>query len=313
MQFLVTGGAGFIGSHIVERLVKEGGKVIVIDNLSTGKTENVEKVIDKIRFIEGDIRDYELLLSITEGVDYIFHEAAMTSVVKSIEDPKTCNEINITGTLNILNASLKNNVKKVIFASSSAVYGDSPILPKREDMTLEPTSPYAISKYTGELYLKFFWEVKRLPCVSLRYFNVYGPRQDPNSPYSAVIPKFISALLSGQSPIIYGDGKQTRDFVFVEDVVEANLKAVEKEGVEGKVYNIGTGKKTSVTQLFQIIKNLIGIELNPIYKEERPGEIKDSFADISMAEEELSFKPKFSLVSGLEKTIEWYKYNLQNT
>jgi len=309
MKFLVTGGAGFIGSHIVERLVKEGGDVIVLDNLSTGKMENLINVINDIDFIEGDIRDLDLLLSITKGVDYIFHESALTSVIESVENPLRCNEINVNGTLNVVWASLKNGVKKIIYASSSAVYGDNLILPKKEDMKVEPISPYAISKYVGELYLKFFHDVYNLDIVSLRYFNVYGPRQDPFSPYSAVIPKFITSLLKDEPPTIYGDGNQTRDFIFVEDVVSANILALKKNNLKSKVYNIAGGRKVKIIELYKLINKILGKNIEPIYAPPRKGEIKDSFADISLARNELGFEPKFSLEEGLKKTIEWYLKN----
>ncbi|MCS7201510.1 MAG: SDR family oxidoreductase [Dictyoglomus sp.] len=307
MKFLVTGGAGFIGSHIVEELVKEGGKVIVLDNLSTGKEENLNFIRNKIIFIKGDIRDLELLLSITKNVDYIFHEAALTSVVESIENPEKCNEVNITGTLRVFIAGLKNQVKRIIYASSSAVYGNDPITPKKEDMKLEPISPYAISKYVGELYMKFFYEIYKLEIVSLRYFNVYGPRQDPNSPYSAVIPKFITSLLKKEPPTIYGDGEQTRDFIFVEDVVSANIQAIRGKGIEGKIFNISSGKRISIKELFLKLKELIKVDVEPIYAPERRGEVRDSMGDITLAKKHLSWTPKFSLDEGLKKTIEWYR------
>ncbi|MEN2984310.1 MAG: SDR family oxidoreductase [Dictyoglomaceae bacterium] len=307
MKFLVTGGAGFIGSHIAERLVKEGGKVIVLDNLSTGKEENLDSIKDEIIFINGDIRDLELLLLISKDIDYIFHEAAMTSVIESTEKPEKCNEINIMGTLNVFMAGLRSQVKRIIYASSSAVYGNDPVLPKKEETKLEPISPYAISKYVGELYMKFFYEIYKLEIVSLRYFNVYGPRQDPNSPYSAVIPKFIASLLKKEPPTIYGDGEQTRDFIFVEDVVSANLQAMKIKGIEGKTFNIASGKRISVNKLFRILKEIINVDVEPIYAHERKGEVRDSVGDITLAQNYLLWNPKFSLEEGLKRTIDWYK------
>lgn len=307
MKFLITGGAGFIGSHIAERLVWEGGKVIVLDNLSTGKEENLNSIKDKILFINGDIRDLDLLLSLTKNVDYIFQEAAMTSVLESMENPEKCNEINITGTLNVFIAGLRNQVKRVIYASSSAIYGDDPIIPKREDQRENPISPYAISKYVGELYMKFFYEVYKLEVVSLRYFNVYGPRQDPNSPYSAVIPKFISSLLKNETPTIYGDGEQTRDFIYVEDVVSANIQAMKIKNIGGKVFNIATGKRISINKLYEEIKRLINANIDPIYAPERKGEVRDSVGDITLAKKYLLWTPKFFLEEGLKRTINWYK------
>ncbi len=307
MKFLITGGAGFIGSHIAERLVWEEGKVIVLDNLSTGKEENLNSIKDKILFINGDIRDLDLLLSLTKNVDYIFHEAAITSVLESIENPEKCNEININGTLNVFIAGLRNQVKRIIYASSSAIYGDDPIIPKREDQKINPVSPYAISKYAGELYMKFFFEVYKLEVVSLRYFNVYGPRQDPNSFYSAVIPKFISSLLKNETPTIYGDGEQTRDFIYVEDVVAANIQAMKIKNMGGKVFNIATGKRISINKLYEKIKRLINVDIDPIYAPERKGEIRNSVGDITLAKKYLLWTPKFSLEEGLKRTINWYK------
>ncbi len=307
MKFLITGGAGFIGSHIAERLVKEGGKVIVLDNLSTGKEENLNSIKDKNLFINGDIRDLDLLLSLTKNVDYIFHEAAMTSVLESTENPKKCNEINITGTLNVFIAGFRNQVKRIIYASSSAIYGDDPIIPKREDQRVNPLSPYAISKYVGELYMKFFFEIYKLEIVSLRYFNVYGPRQDPNSPYAAVIPKFIYSLLKNENPPIYGDGEQTRDFVYVEDVVSANIQAIKIKNIGGKVFNIATGERLSINKLYEHIKKLMNVDIDPIYVPERKGEVRDSVGDITLAKKYLLWTPKFSLEEGLKRTINWYK------
>ncbi|MGB9857994.1 MAG: SDR family oxidoreductase [Dictyoglomaceae bacterium] len=295
MKFLVTGGAGFIGSHIVKRLVEYGGEVVALDNLSSGKIDNLNEVIKEIHFVEGDIRDLDLLIGLSKNVDYIFHESALTSVIESTEDPLKCNEINIRGTLNVFIAGLKNNVKRIIYASSSAVYGDSPVLPKKEDM-----------KYVSELYSKFFCDIYHLDIISLRYFNVYGPRQDPFSPYSAVIPKFITSLLKDEPPTIYGDGKQTRDFIYVEDVVNANILAIEKNYLSNKIFNIATGRGVSIIELFEMISKIMNKKIEPKYAPPRKGEIKDSYADISLAKKELGFEPKFSLKEGLKRTIEWY-------
>ncbi len=282
LSFLVTGGAGFIGSNIVERLVQEGHKVRVLDNFSTGRRENLSHLLDKIELIEGDIRDLDTCRKAVEGVDFVLHQAALPSVQRSIEDPLTTFQVNALGTLNILIASKERGVKRLVYASSSSVYGDNPKLPKREDMQPLPLSPYAVSKLAGENLCRAFYKSYGLSVVSLRYFNVFGPRQDPKSPYSAVIPRFLTALLNGKSPIIYGDGEQTRDFTYVENVVEANISAVFKEGIDGEVFNIACGKGTSVNQLFRLLRELIGAnDIEPTYAPPRVGEVRHSFADIS--------------------------------
>lgn len=304
--FLITGGAGFIGSNLVKRLVKEGGKVIVLDNFATGCKDNLDDVLDKIVILEGDVRDIDLITSLAKKVDYIFHMAAMTSVINSIDDPIKYNDINISGSLNVFWAGVKNQIKKLIFASSSAVYGNEPTLPKREDMKLSPQSPYALSKYVGELYLKLFWESYKFPSVSLRFFNVYGPNQSLNSLYAAVIPKFITSLLKGEPPIIYGDGEQTRDFIFVEDVVSAMISCINRNEANGKVYNIGSGVQISINNLYKIISSMLGVDIKPLYMPSRKGEVRFSYADITLAKKELRWSPRFSLEEGLKKTIEYY-------
>lgn len=304
--FLVTGGAGFIGSHLVKRLIKEGGKVFVLDNFSTGCKENLYGILDKVIVLEGDIRDKDLVISLTKKVDYIFHLAALTSVIGSIENPVEYNDVNVNGSLNIFWAGLKNKVKKLVFASSSAVYGNDPILPKNENMNLNPQSPYAVSKYTGELYLRLFWRLYKFPSVSLRLFNVYGPNQSLNSLYAAVIPKFITSLLRGEVPIIYGDGGQTRDFIFVEDVVSVMIECINKEETNGKIYNIGSGKGVSIKNLYKLISDIMGRRIEPLYMPMRDGEIKHSYADITLIKSELGWTPKYTLEDGLKITIEWY-------
>ncbi|NYE56951.1 SDR family oxidoreductase [Carboxydothermus ferrireducens] len=310
-KFLVTGGAGFIGSHIVERLVRDGAEVVVLDDLSSGKEENLSEVLDKITFIKGDVRDLDLLRNIVEDVDYIFHEAAMASVPASIDDPLKCHEVNVTGTINVLLAAKENGVKRVVYAASSAVYGNNETLPKKEDMYPEPLSPYAVSKYAGELYLQVFTRIYGIEAVGLRYFNVYGPKQDPNSQYAAVIPKFIDALLKGMPPTIYGDGLQTRDFIFIDDVVEANMLALTARGASGKVFNIACGERITLNRLYKVIKEIIGVDIEPVYAEARVGDVRDSLADISLARNILGFEPKVSLEEGLKKTVEWHKRKLE--
>ncbi|GAV26220.1 Vi polysaccharide biosynthesis protein VipB/TviC [Carboxydothermus islandicus] len=310
-KFLVTGGAGFIGSHIVERLVRDGAEVVVLDDLSSGNEENLTEVLNKITFIKGDVRDLDLLRKITEDVDYILHEAAMASVPASIDDPLKCHEVNVTGTINVLLSAKENGVKRVVYAASSAVYGNNETLPKKEDMYPEPLSPYAVSKYAGELYLQVFARIYGIEAVGLRYFNVYGPKQDPKSQYAAVIPKFIDALLKGMPPTIYGDGLQTRDFIFIDDVVEANMLALTARGASGKVFNIACGERISLNRLYKVIKEIIGVDIEPVYAEARVGDVRDSLADISLARNILGFEPKVSLEEGLKKTVEWHRRKLE--
>ena len=307
--YLVTGGAGFIGSHIVDALVKGGKKVRVIDNLSTGNAANLAHLINDIEFIEGDIRDANLLDKAMKGIDFCFHEAALPSVARSVEDPITVNQVNIDGTLNLLFAAKKNKVKRFIYASSSSAYGDSPSLPKKEDMKPHPLSPYAVSKLTGEYYCGVFYSVYGLETLCLRYFNVFGPRQDPNSQYAAVIPKFITCFFRNTSPQIYGDGTQSRDFTYIDNVVYANMLAIEAKSTSGQVLNIACGRRTSLNDLVELLKNLLSSKVSPDYAEPRAGDIKHSLADISKARYILGYSPKTSFEQGIKKTIEWYKNN----
>ena len=302
-KVVVTGGLGFIGSHLVEKL-SENNMVVIIDNQSSGKVENIKHLnISKIDTTLGDITSIDLDETF-DGADYVFHEAAVTSVPQSVDDPLTSNEVNITGTLKVLEAAKNTNVKKVVLASSSAVYGDTESLPLSEDEPVNPLSPYAVGKATGELYCNVFSEIYGLPTVSLRYFNVFGPRQDPNSQYAAVIPIFIDKILKNESPIIYGDGEQNRDFVSVKNVVAANIMAAESK-LTG-AFNIGLGKSTTINQLFEMIKEIIGKNVEPIYEKERPGDIKYSFADISKAKS-LNYNPKADFKEELVETVEWFK------
>ncbi|MCR4404990.1 MAG: SDR family oxidoreductase [Candidatus Acetothermia bacterium] len=307
--FLVTGGAGFIGSHIVERLVREGQRVRVIDNLSTGKRENIEPFLGEVEFIESDIRDLGLVREAMEGVDYVSHQAAVPSVPRSVKDPMTSNSVNVEGTLNILIAARDAGVKRVVYASSSSVYGDTPTLPKHEGMKPEPRSPYAVSKLAGELYCQVFFHVYGLETVALRYFNVFGPRQDPQSQYAAVVPKFITAFLQGEPPTIFGDGEQSRDFTHIENVVEANLLAAKAPGVAGEVFNIACGERITVNELARLLTEIVGVnpKLKPKYALARPGDLRHSLADISKAQELLGYEVKVNTREGLERTVEWYK------
>lgn len=302
-KVVVTGGLGFIGSHLVEKL-SENNLVVIIDDQSTGNIENIKHFnISKIDTTLGDITSINLE-EIFDGADYVFHEAAVTSVQKSVDDPFISNKVNITGTLKVLEAAKNTDVKKVVLASSSAVYGDTESLPLSEDDPVNPLSPYAVGKTTGELYCNVFSEIYGLPTISLRYFNVFGPRQDPNSQYAAVIPIFIDKILKNESPIIYGDGEQSRDFVSVKHVVAANIMAAESK-LTG-AFNIGLGKSTTINQLFLMIKEIIGIDIQPIYEKERPGDIKYSLADISKAES-LGYDPKADFKEELKETVEWFK------
>jgi len=299
---IVTGGAGFIGSHLAEELLKRGYQVIVLDDLSTGKRENIEPILTQgnIQFIQGSVTDLPLLNELFQNVSYVFHLAAIPSVPRSIENPLASHNVNITGTLNVLLAAKDNKVKKVIYASSSSVYGDTPTLPKIEDMPPNPQSPYAVTKLAAEYYCQVFYEVFHLPTICLRYFNVYGPRQDPGSQYAAVIPRFIDRLFKDESPIIFGDGEQTRDFTFVKDAAEANILAVESDATG--VFNIGTGRRVSINELAKLITRLMDRGSKPIYQEPRPGDVMHSLADISKAKQ-LGYNPRYNLDEGLRETM----------
>lgn len=310
MKYLITGGAGFIGSHLVESLVNKGEEVRVLDNLETGKKENIAPFLEKIEFIEGDIRDASVCQRACQGIDYVLHQAALGSVPRSVEDPVTTNEVNIAGTLNMLLAARDNKVKRFVFASSSSIYGDSKVLPKVETMLANPLSPYALSKYAGEAYTIQFFKLYGLETVSLRYFNVFGPRQDPNSQYAAVIPRFVSALVKGEQPVIYGDGEQTRDFTFVLDAVNANLLACLASPIAcGCTYNVAGGRKISINDLFHSIRLIMAKrkkslgQIKPKYAPPRSGDVRDSLADIGQTGKFLKYEVKVSLQEGLEQTV----------
>ena len=305
-NYLVTGGAGFIGSHIVERLVREGHAVRVLDNLSSGHEANLES-FGGVELIRGDIRDAQLVNEVTQGVNVVFHEAALGSVPRSVADPVTTHQVNITGTLNVFLAARDAGVKRVVYASSSSVYGETPVLPKREDMTPQPLSPYALSKLAGEHYASVFKHVYGFEIVSLRYFNIFGPRQDPESQYAAVIPRFITALLDGRAPVVYGDGLQSRDFTYVENVVNANLLAAEAEGVAGRVFNVACGGRYSLLDLLVKVKQILGSDIAVIHESARAGDVRDSQAAIQAAETGLGYKVSVNFEDGLRRTVEWYK------
>jgi nucleoside-diphosphate-sugar epimerase len=306
-NYLVTGGAGFIGSHIAEELVRRGDGVRIIDNFITGKRENLASFQDKVELIEGDIRNLDLCREAVQGMDHVFHQAALPSVPRSVSDPLTSNEINVTGTLNILIVSKDQGVQSVVFASSSSVYGDDFHLPKKEGQEGNPLSPYALSKMTGEKYCRIFSQLYGLNTVCLRYFNIFGPRQDPHSQYAAAIPLFITKLLAEESPTIFGDGEQSRDFTFVSNVVEANLLASQAKNVSGEAYNVACGSRETVNSLVEQINAILGKSVQPIYSDPRPGDVKHSHADISKAEEQLKYKPRVPFKEGLETTIKWFR------
>ena len=310
-KVVVTGGAGFIGSHLTEALVSRNYDVVVIDDLSTGKEENLERLTRSqgITFVKGSIEDTELLGKLFRDVQAVFHLAAKPSVPRSIEDPESSHRINATGTLKVLIAAKDNAVRKVIYSSSSSVYGDTPALPKREDMTPNPRSPYAVAKLAGEHYCQVFQKVYGITTICLRYFNVFGPRQDPNSQYAAVIPRIIKSCLNHDSPVIFDDGEQTRDFTFVSDVVKANILAVASDA-EG-IYNISRGESITINRLAGLIAELTGSQVQPVYHEPRPGDIRHSLADISQART-FGYNPEYSLKKGLIKTIEWFKNEKTN-
>ncbi len=311
-KFLVTGGAGFVGSHIVEYLLKyNAGKVIVLDNLSTGFRQNISPFFshDNFEFIEGDISRYETCTEVCRNVDYILHQAALGSVPRSVKDPLSTNNANVTGFVNMLAAAKNSRIRRFIYASSSSVYGDSPKLPKTENVTGNPLSPYAVSKRVDELYAAVFAKVYGMEITGLRYFNIFGPRQSPSGPYAAAIPLFMFAALKNENPVIYGDGEQSRDFTFVENAVEANIKALfaNNRYISGKIFNVAVGHQTTVNELFNIIKYIAGANIEAQYCDERPGDIKHSLADISLAESLLGYNPGVTVREGLDITFQWFK------
>lgn len=314
LTILVTGGAGFIGSNIVEYLLKYNtGKVKVMDDLSSGFYKNIEQFTDNpaLEFIEGDIRSLNDCQEACRGCEYVLHQAALGSVPRSMKDPVTTNSVNIDGFLNMLVAARDNNVRRFVYAASSSTYGDSKELPKVEGNIGKPLSPYAITKYVNELYAGIFEKAYGLECVGLRYFNVFGPRQDPKGAYAAVIPLFIDAVLENRPPGINGDGEQTRDFTFVENVVQANIKAALSTTIksEEKVYNIAFGEKTSLNQLLQVLKTKMGVVFDPVHRPERQGDVRDSLADISKAKQDFDYTPEIDIQNGLEITLDWFKTN----
>ena len=305
-HYLVTGGCGFIGSHLVEVLVQKGERVRVFDNCSTGKAKNIAHVKDQIEFVDGDLRELDAVHQAVAEVDYVFHQGARPSVARSVADPILSNNVNINGTLNLLVAARDAGVKRVVYAASSSAYGNIPTLPRSETLSPQPASPYAITKYVGECYCRVFTQVFGLETVALRYFNIFGPRQNPTSQYSAVIPKFIHAYLNGNSPAIEGDGEQSRDFTYIANAVHANLLACHAEGVAGEVFNIGCGQQTSINKLASLIGEMMETDAKPVYTSSRPGDVRHSRADICKAQQLLGYEPKVELKAGLRQTIDWF-------
>ena len=307
--YLVTGAAGFIGSSLVRALLERGEQVRGFDNFETGRRENLQEFYSKIDFREADLLDFDAIQSACQDVDYVLHQAAIPSVPKSIADPARSNKVNVEGTLNVLMAARDAKVQRVVYAASSSAYGDSPTLPKHEDMSSNPLSPYAVAKLTGEMYMKVFHGVYGLPTVSLRYFNIFGPHQDPTSPYSAVLAKFITQMLRGERPTIYGDGEQSRDFNYIDNAVAANLLAATAPEAEvaGQLFNIATGNRFSLNETFEMLKPLTGYTGDIAYEAERSGDIKHSLADISRAQQKLKYQPLIDFKEGLRRTVEWYR------
>jgi nucleoside-diphosphate-sugar epimerase len=307
MRYLVTGGAGFIGSNTVDDLVRRGHGVVVLDDLSAGKEENLAEIRNKITFIKGSITDIEIVQKAMQQAEFVLHLAARTSVPRSVKDPIETNRINIDGTLNVLVAARDNKVKRVVFAASSSAYGETPVLPKVESMQPQPISPYGVTKYVGELYAQVFGRCYGLETVCLRYFNVFGPRQDPDSPYSGVLSRFASAFLNEEPPVVYGDGEQTRDFTYVDNAVQANLLACEAPGAAGKIFNVGTGQRISLNQTLELLRQFAGTQLAAKYDPPREGDIRDSQADITQAREILQYEPTVLFEEGLQRTFEWHR------
>jgi nucleoside-diphosphate-sugar epimerase len=305
-KFLITGGAGFIGSNIARKVVSEGGEVVILDDFSTGYRANLEDIKSEVTVVEGDICDMATVKKAMEGVDSVHHHAAVVSVSRSVDDPQRTDEVNIGGTLNLLIAAKEAGVKRFVFAGSSSAYGDNPTLPKQEDMKPEPLSPYAVSKLAGEMYVKVFNNVYGLPAVTLRYFNIFGPYQDPTSQYAAVIPIFINKLARGEPPIVYGDGEQSRDFTYIDNAVRANLLAAKSEKAPGTVINVACGERFTLNELLTRLHGLVGKEIPATYEAARPGDVKHSLGDISRAREVLGYEPLVSFEEGLKATVDWF-------
>ena len=312
MRYLVTGGAGFIGSNLARGLLAAGNKVRVLDNFLTGKRENLAGLAGDyaaaFELVEGDLRDLDMVRKASAGIDYVLHQGALPSVPRSVAEPILSNEINVSGTVNMLVAAREAGVRRVVYAASSSAYGDTVELPKRETMPPNPKSPYAAQKLAGEHYMRIFFEIHGLETVSLRYFNVFGPRQDPRSTYAAVIPRFITAVLRGEPPVVYGDGLQTRDFTFIENVVQANMAACSApKDICGKVFNIACGERVSLLDILEIVCSEVGRRVPPTFQPTRPGDVRDSLADISLARDLLGYAPRIGFRDGLKRTLDWFR------
>ena len=307
MRALVTGGAGFIGSHLAEALAAQGHEVRVLDDFSSGRAANLAGFRDQLDVLEGDLRDGALIARAVEGTEVVFHEAAVPSVPRSVAEPLRTNDVNVNGTLGLLEAAREAGVRRVVFAASSSAYGDTPVLPKVETMPPTPLSPYALQKLAGEQYCKLYHELYGLETVALRYFNVFGPRQNPESEYAAVIPRFVTACLSGKAPTVYGDGEQTRDFTYIADVVQANLCAAAAEGASGRVFNVAGGGRTSLNELLGHIQSLCGASVEAAYLPARAGDVRDSQADTQLAREGLGFRAATSIEEGLAETVAYFQ------
>ena len=305
-HYLVTGGAGFIGSHLSEELIRRGGRVRVADSLVTGRRSNLDH-LPAVEFVQGDLADQDFARRVMEGVDYVLHQAALPSVPRSVKDPITSNRANVDATLNVLVAARDANVRRFVFAGSSSAYGNTQTLPKHEGMPTSPLSPYALQKVVGEQYLQMFTSLYELETVTIRYFNVFGPRQDPSSPYSGVISLFATALLENRAPTIYGNGEQTRDFTYVANVVDGVLRACEAPGASGQIINVATGNRISLNQLFEAMRRMIGVDIKPQYAGDRAGDVRDSQADVTRAHEILGYQPLVSFEEGLRRTVDWYR------
>jgi UDP-glucose 4-epimerase len=306
-RYLITGGAGFIGSNIARKLVGLGEEVVILDDFSTGKRENLDDIKDCVKVIEGDICDIGIVRQATAGADYVLHHAAVVSVVRSVEDPLRSNAVNIDGTLNCLQVAREAGVRRFVYAASSSAYGDSAELPKREDMAANPLSPYGVAKLVGEMYCKVYYDIYGLETVSLRYFNIFGPYQDPHSQYAAVIPIFITSLLKGERPVIYGDGEQSRDFTFIDNAVEANLGALKSDKAPGSVVNVACGARFTLNEILERLWDLTGSKIEAAYTDPRPGDIKHSLGDITAARDLLGYDPKITFEEGLRRTVEWFR------
>jgi UDP-glucose 4-epimerase len=308
--YLITGGAGFIGSHIGERLLADGHRVRVLDNLSSGKEENLSGLpgsSDRLELVRGDVRDLDQVRAAMKGVEIVFHEAALGSVPRSVDDPVTTHESNMTGTLNVLLAARDAGVRRLVYASSSSVYGETPVLPKKEDMTPQPLSPYALSKLAGEQYCSVFHHVYGFEAVALRYFNIFGPRQDPESQYAAVIPKFVTAMLDGGRPVVYGDGLQSRDFTYVDNVVEANLLASQAEGIAGRAFNVACGGRYTLLDLLARLNEIASTKVEPVHEAARAGDVRDSQASVDAAQQAFGYRVVVDFEEGLRRTVSWYR------